>query len=162
MAENWQLQRVERKKFDGEPARPLRSAGEFEFRGWDCTDSWAIDAEGQCWKQKGGHGGPLHRVTPEELVAGAEFEDQRKEVRKALGLSALLPITVGSVIWHDNRPWVLDNPRDELGPGAVLEERQQYWVGVSRDRGCNWISAPDMVRREFMVVFDHPVNEVPS
>lgn len=72
-----------------------------------------------------------------------------------------LPITAGSVIWHNDHPWVLDS-LGQHSPGSVVPQSDRYWVGVHHmPRGCGWIYHSDMERRGFVVIFDHPVVDTP-
>lgn len=69
------------------PVFPIKAQGSLRHLGWDISTQWAIDATGQCWMD-GAHGGPVEKVTPEQLIAEARDEGEVKQemFRNLLGL----------------------------------------------------------------------------
>ena len=68
------------------PRQPLKLSGKQWHVGWDIPTKYAVDADGQCWRDYA-HGGPLHRCSVHELMVELDYSE-RREVRLLLGLPA--------------------------------------------------------------------------
>jgi len=80
---------------DGAPTLPLKDYGELWLIGWDIPTRWAIDANNQCWANDA-HGGCLHKSEVFTLLADAESERDKNNIRRILGMKPMLPDWVRS------------------------------------------------------------------
>lgn len=78
---------------DEGPALPLRSGGEYDTMGWDIRNAWAIDHNGQAWKDSSGHGFGLRRCTLESLLSdmSPDAVGLADWIRQKMGMKPKLP-----------------------------------------------------------------------
>ena len=96
------------------PELPLQQFGKLWMTGWDIPIRWAVDAAGSAFKS-GGHGGCLNKCNPEDLVAEAEKEEDKNDLRRLLGITVPPP------------EWTVDATRAGWSPPPA--EGKQYRIG---------------------------------
>lgn len=69
---------------DKEPKLPLKDYGKLWHMGWDIPTEYAIDADGNVWKDFG-HGGPLSPVTQGQLLSDIEKDAEWVRIARILG-----------------------------------------------------------------------------
>ena len=80
---------------DGAPTLPLKNYGELWSTGWDIPTRWAVDAHLQCWMDDA-HGHVLNKTMVSSLLAEAESERDKNNIRQIFNMKPMLPDWVRS------------------------------------------------------------------